>query len=190
MGFEIDTEDWKSDDVDGPGGGGHYLDGTTLGWGHFVIEEVSEPDNDDEKPYCDVEIKGLAPAAFKDRVRNIRYWLKGAGSRRFAILTVASGYKTKEEWNQSRAEGSRVAIDFQALVGRQMCAKLVPEEYEKKDAAGNKTGEKAQSCTIEWDMITVEEGKKAGHPIDDGEAEAAGAAEFPTEPAEAVDTGL
>lgn len=190
MGFEIDTEDWNQDEVEG-GGGGNFLDGTTLGWGHFVVDSVEPPDDDDEKPFCDVVIKGLAPAAFRDKTRKIRFWLGGPGSRRFAILTVALGYKTKEAWNESRANKERVVIDFDALEGRQMCAKLVEEEYDKRDRnTGEKTGEKGKSCTIEWDMITVEAGQKQGYPTDEGEAEASGAVEFPSEPAENVDTGL
>lgn len=183
MGFQIETEDWKQDDVDGSGG--NFLDDTTIGWGHFVIESVEEPDDDDTNPYCDIEIKGLAPAAFRDKTRNIRFWLTGAGSRRFAKLTVALGYKTKEEWNEARAEGRGVDIDFEALVNRQMCAELVPDEYEKTDDEGNTNVRK--SCKVEWNMVTVEEGKAKGYPVDGVEAESAGASEFPTEE---IDTGL
>lgn len=160
------------------GGGGKYLGKDDLGWFHFLIEDVDDPESEREHvdgddgnegyykaEFIKLTLTVLAPEKHKDKIMDLKLHRTGGYAKRTGKFARTMGLLTKEMVDKAKEEGrDSISIAWRSLQGQSFCAERELDTYEKKGSDGKK--EEKSYGTIKWNFCSMEEGIDAGYPVD------------------------
>lgn len=148
MAFEVTVDNVDTDTVGG-------FDRVAPGSYHFEITHVDEDGG--KKGEMVVKLEVLRGNVSNQEGKEIAlYFAKDLSSalamRKILALAIATGLTTKQQLDQHKANGTSPTLDFNSVVGKQICCNLESNEYDGKT-----------TTRLAWDEIYHPADKRANH---------------------------
>lgn len=147
MALEIPVDDLDTENVGG-------YDKVAPGSYHMAITHVDE--NGGRKGEMIVKTEVLRGTTTNQESKEIAHYFANERTplarRKILALAIAAGLTTKQELDQHKANGTSPTLDFNSIVGKQVCMNLEDNEYEGK-----------HTTRLAWDEIYHPADKRASH---------------------------